>query len=292
MPSERAFDYEHAVWGRERVRPTDRTLAGFRIAELLPALPSRGRVMEWGCGAGRMLGAVRAARPDLSLVGLDLSRAALTAAAERHPQIEFRRCEPGAAALPAADGEFDAVFVLDALEHVDDPERVLAELQRVLAPGGALHLNVPCEGDALSIWRWLPPPARFWKRELGGHLARFRRADVRRLLTDAGFAIERTRYSLHLLGNLADGITFAGLALARRLRPERTITTGDLLATAARDGDARRRGTGGGLLARCVRAVDALLWLEARMLGRWPSWTVHVTARRPGPRPPPVDCRP
>jgi hypothetical protein len=73
------------------------------------------------------------------------------------------------------------------------------------------------------------------------------------------------RNSLHLLGNLADLAVFLGLALANRRRPRgRRATTGDVIA---------RR-------IPLLRAVDALLYGEARLLGRVPSWSLHVTARR------------
>jgi len=273
-----AFDYESRVWGQAPVRPGERSFAGARIHHLLPGLPARGRVLEWGCGAGRMLGAVAAARPGLELVGMDVSGAALERATAALPGVDLRRCAPGAP-LPARDGEFDAAFVLDALEHVDDPDGVLAELHRVLAPGGRLHLNVPCEGDPLALWRWLPPPARHWKRDLGGHVQRFGRRDVGRRLEAAGFAVERTRYSLQLLGNVADVGTFAALALARRWRPERALTTGDLIEQS----HARHEGPLARLAAAAVRAVDFALWAEARLLARVPSWCLHVDARRLAP---------
>lgn len=275
------FDYERAVWGQETLRPDARSLAGYRLAEALRALPARGAVLEFGCGAGRNLEALGLARPDLQRVGIDVSRTALAHAAARMPDVELRRPDDPddpEGPLPAADGEFDAVLVLDVLEHLADPARVLAELHRVVKPGGALHLQVPCEGDALSVWRWLPPPARYWKRDLGGHVQRFRRAELVQLVRNAGFAIERVRYSLHLAGNLADVGAFAALAATARLRPDRPPpTTGTLMASTAPD----RAGSGRRLAAGLIRGVDAILWLEAKVLGRVPSWNVHLTARRP-----------
>lgn len=272
------FDYERAVWGQEALRPGARSLAGHRLAEALRAVPARGAVLEFGCGAGRNLEALGHARPDLRRVGIDVSRTALAHAATRMPEVDLRRLDDPEGPLPAADDEFDAVLVLDVLEHLADPARALAELRRVLKPGGALHLQVPCEGDALSVWRWLPPPARYWKRDLGGHVQRFRRAELTQLVRNSGFAIERVRYSLHLAGNLADLGAFAALAATARLRPGRPApTTGSLMASTAPE----RAGPGRLLVAGLIRSVDAILWLEAKVLGRVPSWNVHLTARRP-----------
>jgi len=271
------FDYERGLWGLDRVDPGDRSIAGFRLGEALRCLPTRGAVLELGCGAGRMLGGVRRARPGLRLVGMDVSAAALAHAARCLPGVELRRVEDPAAPLPAPDGEFDAVLVLDVLEHLADPRRALTELHRVLAAGGALHLNVPCEGDALCLWRWLPPPLRGLKRELAGHVQRFRRRELLALLEEAGFEVTRVRYSLHALGGLADLAAFLGIAAAARWRRDRPPpTTGDLLASRGAAG----AGAGARMLRFGVGAVDAALWAEAQLLCRLPSWNLHVTARR------------
>ncbi len=261
------FDYEAAGWGAGTLVPGERSIAGFRLSEALRALPSRGRVLEVGCGAGRFLRALAGLRPELELVGCDLSRSALARLLALAPDVEVRRVESGAP-LPAADAEFDAVLALDVLEHLDDPDAALAEMARVLVPGGVLHLHVPCEGDVLSPWRWLPGQAgpRALKRRFGGHLQRFRRGELLTRLQRAGFEPRRLRYSLHLLGGLADVAAFAALAVAQR-RGGRPRTTGDLLA-------------GDSSLGWIVRAVDALLWCEAKLLARVPSWAVHVSARR------------
>lgn len=273
--SEPGFDYESAVWGAETIVPGERTIAGFRLEEALAILPARGRVVEVGCGAGRFLRAVQRARPELAMCGIDVSARALAQAATLAPGSELRRAAGAGAPLPAHDGEFDAVLGLDVLEHVPAPEAFLAELARVVVPGGGLHLHVPCEGDALSLWRWLPGQRgpNGWKRRLAGHLQRFRRREVLAAVEAAGFAVERVRYSLHLVGNLADVATFALLAAhARRAEDAGPLTTGDLLA--------RREAPDGGILASVLRAADALLWLEARLLARVPSWGLHVSARR------------
>jgi ubiquinone/menaquinone biosynthesis C-methylase UbiE len=271
-----AFDYEAARWGEETIEPGERSIAGFRLAEALRLLPSHGRVLEVGCGAGRFLRAVSEARPELALTGVDVSRSALATLARLAPAIETRVAAP--ARLPARDAEFDAVLMLDVLEHVDDPAGMLAEIRRVLAPGGVLHAHVPCDGDPRSLWRWLPGQsgARAWKRRFGGHIQRFRRRELLALIEATGFEIVRERGSLHFIGAAADVAAFAGLALAAH-RGRRT-TTGEILASARAPGP----GVAARLSAALVRGVDGLLWAEATLLGRMPSWAVHVTARKRG----------
>ena len=72
------------------------------------------------------------------------------------------------------------------------------------------------------------------------------------------------RNSLHLIGNVADVAVFAALSFAnRRAREGDPATTGDVVASRH----------------ALVRAVDALIYAEARLLGRLPSWSLHVSAR-------------
>src|SRR5215211_241902 len=91
-----------------------------------------GRVLDLGCGVGHsfpLLG-------DVETVGVDIDAAAL-AGQERETVVADMR------ALPFADASFAAVISVQSLEHVPDPERVLAEVVRVLEPGGTAAFVTP-----------------------------------------------------------------------------------------------------------------------------------------------------
>lgn len=91
-------------------------------------------VLEWGCGAGWNLAQLRAARR----LGLDVTPG-LRETVERRG-VEFLTAT---GALP--DAAVDVVLSHHSLEHVPDPLSALAEMRRLLRPGGRLLLAVPYE---------------------------------------------------------------------------------------------------------------------------------------------------
>lgn len=105
-------------------------------------LPACRRVLDLGCGTGRISGRIAAAWPQLEVLGLDLFEGHLAVARrdhppERFPRLSFRAGDARATGLPAAS--FDAVVVRHLLQALPDPQAVLAEALRVLRPGGLLY---------------------------------------------------------------------------------------------------------------------------------------------------------
>jgi 2-polyprenyl-6-hydroxyphenyl methylase/3-demethylubiquinone-9 3-methyltransferase len=92
------------------------------------------RVLDLGCGAG-FLSNYLAARGH-RVTGIDTTAENLTVARANDDSRSARYELGDACALPYAPGSFDVVCAMDLLEHVEDPERVIAEASRVLAPGG------------------------------------------------------------------------------------------------------------------------------------------------------------
>lgn len=95
-----------------------------------------GDVLEVGVGTGRNLPHYRTAR---SVTGIDPDRAALDRARRRRCPAPVELVEGSAHDLPFPDGRFDAVVACLSLCTIPDPARGLAEMHRVLRPGGALH---------------------------------------------------------------------------------------------------------------------------------------------------------
>lgn len=105
------------------------------------------------------------------VVPADLSLGMLQVGKQRLPGLAFVNAD--ALALPFADGAFDAVNVTLVLEHLDDLDTTVAEIARVLAPGGrlALFLNHPLLQAPEAAWvvdHTVEPPERSWR--IGGYL--------------------------------------------------------------------------------------------------------------------------
>lgn len=105
----------------------------------------------------------------------DLSRAALSELRERGGF-----CVRATTPLPYPNGSFDLVCLFEVLEHVEEDAALLAEVHRVLAPGGRLFFSCPMNPD---YWTYYD--------KVVGHVRRYRAAELRDKLQAAGFVVER-----------------------------------------------------------------------------------------------------
>jgi len=118
--------------------PAIQHLAFGRVLEELLPYRRNGRLLDIGCSAGAFLDA--AARAGWQPTGVELSKSAAAYAREQ------RGLDVRAGTLASVDfgtERFDAVVMLDVIEHVFDPARLLREIHEVLAPGGVLLVMTP-----------------------------------------------------------------------------------------------------------------------------------------------------
>jgi ubiquinone/menaquinone biosynthesis C-methylase UbiE len=124
------------------------------------------RLLDAGCGKGRYARVILEQNPEARITGLDISEKMLAAAPAGINRISGILTD-----LPFASESFDGVYATESLEHAVDIERAIAELCRVLRPGGKLAII----DKNSEQWGKLKTPAWerwFGRRELEKLLAR------------------------------------------------------------------------------------------------------------------------
>lgn len=151
------------------------------------------RVLDLGCGRGRHLHALYWQETPLEVVGVDLSWGEVKASLDGffelpppEPQSDTRFAvvsAADAARLPFPDNSFDRVICSEVLEHVDDPDAVLAEIARILKPDGRFAASVPRYWTEKICWDL----SVGYQNTPGGHVRIFRNQDLRHAVEKQGF---------------------------------------------------------------------------------------------------------
>jgi SAM-dependent methyltransferase len=168
------YQVEESHWwfaGRRRI------LSSFvaRIVESLAV--KRPHILYVGCGTGANLEMLSNFG---SAEGVDVSAEALTFCRSRGvTEVKLGQAEQ----LPFPDSSFDLVTGLDVVEHLDDDLAGLREMHRVLRPNGRALLFVPA---FMFLWGV--------QDDISHHRRRYKLAELREVVTAAGFEIERTSY--------------------------------------------------------------------------------------------------
>lgn len=179
-------------WYRGRRRIVEEELARLQ-------LPPQSRVLDAGCGSGRLLDEL----DDLGEVsGLDMNPDSVAIAQGRgHKDVRVGVVED----LPWEDATFDLVTSLDVVEHTADDRVTLRELRRVVRPDGHLLITVPAYQ---ALWSSHDVFNR--------HYRRYDRRMIRAAAADVGLRIERMTYFNSLLLPPA-----AAVRLVQRIRHRR-----------------------------------------------------------------------
>jgi len=160
-----------------------------KLAETRGYLRPDWKLLELGCGTGstaithapfvKHIHAV-----DFSTKMIEIAKA--KAAAEDINNIEFEVA--GLDAFNAPDASFDAVLALSFLHLVDDRDRAIAKIKKMIKPGGFLITSTVCVGDTMKWFKYILPIGHFFRAI---PLVRvFTKEDLEQSLFDAGFEID------------------------------------------------------------------------------------------------------
>jgi 2-polyprenyl-3-methyl-5-hydroxy-6-metoxy-1,4-benzoquinol methylase len=203
--------YQGDAYGFVRSSRTDAFVDGLphalRVLHELESVAARGRLLDIGCATGDFLVAARQA--GWQTQGVELSAYAVEVA--RRHGLDVRVGTLTEAHLPPAS--FDAVTMLDVIEHLSDPLSELKEVHRVLRPGGIVCLETP---NWQSIYRRLL--RRRWAAlQPRVHLVYFERRTATDLLERAGFGPIRATTEIAALFSPEGSARGFGLSFARSL---------------------------------------------------------------------------
>jgi SAM-dependent methyltransferase len=158
------------------------------------------KILDLGCGFGRH--AFEAARRGANVVALDAGRdevegvasifAAMLDAGELSPEDLHTACVQGDALhLPFRDASFDRVICSEVLEHIPGDLEAMAELARVLRPGGTMAVTVPRFVPELVNWAL----SDAYHNVPGGHIRIYRRSILEGRLTSVGLRVNAHHYA-------------------------------------------------------------------------------------------------
>jgi SAM-dependent methyltransferase len=152
------------------------------IAELEREFGTRSvSIMEVGCSAGHLLADIRRSLPSATLTGGDYTMGTLVKLGEKMPDIPLVRFNLAASPLPS--DSYDAMVLLNVLEHIEDDAAATGHIARMLKPGGVAVIEVPAGPELFDNY----------DRELQ-HFRRYTLQSICRVVERAGLVIERRNY--------------------------------------------------------------------------------------------------
>jgi ubiquinone/menaquinone biosynthesis C-methylase UbiE len=144
-------------------------------------LKQRPIILDVGCSSGFLVEDLSRALPESNVIGADYLPELVLKGAQRCPnnpflQFDLRDC-------PLPDSCLDGITALNVLEHIDDDDKALSEIHRVLKRGGLAHVEVPADPSSFDLYD-----------EVLLHYRRYRLPDIAAKAKTVGFAIRKATH--------------------------------------------------------------------------------------------------
>ena len=138
-------------------------------------------ILEIGCSSGFLLKDMLRAFPTATIVGADVVQEPLFKLAKALPSVPLMRFDLLKCPLPAAS--FDAIVMLNVLEHIEDDTAALRQVYRLLKPGGVVIIEVPAGPQLYDAYD-----------KTLMHFRRYRISDLANKLQKVGFTVLRSSH--------------------------------------------------------------------------------------------------
>jgi len=158
-----------------------------KLASLRAMLAPAARILDIGCGDGRLMALLHSINPAWRMEGVDSGETAVRRALQRGLHVRHGVYEN----IPFEEGGYDLLVLNEVIEHIVDPGAVLEKVFRELKPGGLVNIETP----SLDGW-----DARLYRSTHWGgwhfprHLTFFTEATMTALLRETGFSVISVNY--------------------------------------------------------------------------------------------------
>ena len=199
----KSYDYDTNVQG---VSPSFDLMLDKRTKRFLNSIKHLQNpvILEVGMGQGRFLKKIARLRPDARLYGVDISKLAIKVV-KKENSLKGIFISADAQKLPFSEDFFNAVVIMDVLEHLNNPQKAILEAKRVLKAGGIFHFFVPCEGQPFTLNYFFEKTdflnLKDFTKIYYGHIQHFSQADIKKL-TSPYFSKISITYSVHWISQI------------------------------------------------------------------------------------------
>jgi ubiquinone/menaquinone biosynthesis C-methylase UbiE len=188
-------------WWANLLHPDDKDLPWLKFKYLYDFLgDKKWKLLEVWCSSWKNLRSIKEYYDDFELYWVDVDEDAINIWKKNFKEINFVVWSWDK--LPFSDEEFDIIVISDYLEHVNDSDKSLREIYRVLKKWWYVHAFIPCEWEKWSVY-WIFKKI-FWFniKKTWWHVQFFTKKEIEKYLTNIWFQILEKKYSYHTLWQL------------------------------------------------------------------------------------------